>query len=102
MSLESLEHVVFAGDTFTLDAVFKDYDQNPMDPDTHSIKLFRSRDDLMIGDEMTSPTQNGTGDYSQFITVPVDVEDEGAYHVRWVGAKAGQSKTREYHFKVVK
>ena len=95
-----LERVVIRGNTIRIPALIYEYDQTtPLDPDSHAIRLLKP-DDTQEGGDMTSPTQNGAGDYHQDVDIPATAE-EGEWKVEWEITELGKKSTERIGFRVV-
>lgn len=95
-----LDFLWIRGDTHLVTNLIKDWKTgDPFDPDGHVIRLLKP-DNTQQGDDMTSPTKNGVGDYEQEVTVPADAV-LGWWIIDWqivIGTKVG---TKRIRFKVI-
>ena len=100
MSSQTLKIVVIRGSTVRIANTIIDFDGEPLDPDSHVIRLLKP-DGTQEGSDYTSPTKIEKGVYYQDITVPSD-GPAGEWTVEWkVTANLKPSKER-ITFKVVK
>jgi len=95
----SLSRVVFRGNTIRIPALITDYDGSAMDPDSHAIRLLKP-DETQEGGDMTSPTQNGTGDFHQDVDIP-ETGVEGEWKVEWEISVSGKLTSERIPFRVV-
>jgi uncharacterized protein YfaS (alpha-2-macroglobulin family) len=94
-----LSRVVIRGNTIRIPALTTNYDGSALDPDSHAIRLLKP-DETQEGVDMTSPTQNGTGDFHQDVDIP-ETAEEGEWSVEWEISVSGKLTTERIEFRVV-
>ena len=99
MSSLSLKIVVIRGDTIRISNTIKDFDGTALDPDTHSIQLYKA-DGTVQGAAETSPTGSG-GSYTQDFLIPADGV-AGEWQISWKATVTGAgSSTERIRFRVI-
>jgi len=99
MSSLSLKIVVIRGDTIQVAAIIKDFDESPLEPDSHSIQLYTPAG-VAQGAAETTPTGSG-GSYTQNFLIPADGA-AGEWQISWKATVTGAgSSTERIRFRVI-
>ena len=96
MSLTTKKVVRF-GETFQVKNTTKDFNGDVLEPDSHSIQLYKP-DGTAQGSAETSPS-GSTGVYTQKLTIPT-AGPAGEWYVDWTFIESGEKTPRMIRFKV--
>jgi len=99
MTHSSLKKVVLFGESFRVENTITDYDGSTLDPDSHSIQLYKP-DGKTQGDAETSPTYVSAGFYYQDFAIPA-LGPKGEWMVTWIVTVGTENTPERIRIKVV-
>jgi len=89
--------MVYRGSTIRIRNTITDFDGNPLDPDSHSVRIYDSNGNLKA--EFTAPVKDNVGVYHVDYTVPSDAE-AGSWKAVWEIDRGGQKAVEVLRFAV--
>jgi len=91
--------IIYPGETYTIQATFKDNKGLLFDPDTHEITLHTPNGEIV--ETKTTPTKESLGVFTTSFNIPTTGR-EGVWFIMWTMRKGGRIDAERHLFKVRK